>query len=177
MQLLDKLNQQAKNIKLIIFDVDGVLTDGGLYFSDEGIELKRFNSLDGLGIKLLKQNDIEVAVISVRSSKNVAHRMRNLGIEHFYQGQDDKVVAFNNLIKKLSLQAEQVAYMGDDIIDLPVMIKVGLPIAVANAHELVKENAYFVTEKIGGHGAVREVCDLLLKAQNTFNKAIEKYLT
>ncbi|BBB23338.1 3-deoxy-D-manno-octulosonate 8-phosphate phosphatase [Abyssogena phaseoliformis symbiont OG214] len=177
MQLLDKFYLQAENIKLIIFDADGVLTDGGLYFSDEGTELKRFNSLDGLGIKLLKQNGIEVAVISARNSKNVAHRMRNLGIEHFYQGQDDKVIAFNNLIKKLSLQAEQVAYMGDDIIDLPVMIKVGLPIAVANAHELVKENAYFVTEKIGGHGAVREVCDLLLKAQNTFNKAMEKYLT
>ncbi|QKQ24546.1 3-deoxy-manno-octulosonate-8-phosphatase KdsC [Candidatus Ruthia endofausta] len=177
MQLLDKFYLQAEHIKLIIFDVDGVLTDGGLYFSDEGIELKRFNSFDGLGIKLLKQNGIEVAVISARNSKNVAHRMKNLGIEHFYQGQDDKVVAFNNLIKKLSLQTEQVAYMGDDIIDLPVMRKVNLPIAVANAHELVKENACFVTEKIGGYGAVREVCDLLLKAQNTFNKAMEKYLT
>ncbi len=177
MQLLDKLNQKAKKIKLIIFDVDGVLTDGGLYFSDEGTELKRFNSLDGLGIKLLKQNGIEVAVISARSSKNVAHRMKNLGIEHFYQGQDDKLVAFNNLIKKLSFQSEQVAYMGDDIIDLPAMRKTGLPIAVANAHELVKENAYFVTKKIGGHGAVREVCDLLLKAQNAFDKAMKKYLT
>jgi 3-deoxy-D-manno-octulosonate 8-phosphate phosphatase (KDO 8-P phosphatase) len=176
MQLLDKFNQQAKNIKLIIFDVDGVLTDGGLYFSDDAVELKRFNSLDGLGIKLLKQNAIEVAVISARNSKNVAHRMKNLGIEHFYQGQNDKVVAFNKLIKELSLQAEQVAYMGDDIIDLPVMRKIGLPIAVANAHELVKENACFVTEKIGGHGAVREVCDLLLKAQNTYDKAMEKYL-
>ena len=177
MQLLDKFNQQAKNIKLIIFDVDGVLTDGGLYFSDDAVELKRFNSLDGLGIKLLKQNAIEVAVISARSSKNVAHRMKNLGIKHFYQGQNDKVVAFNKLIKDLSLQAEQIAYMGDDIIDLPVMRKIGLPIAVANAHELVKENACFVTEKIGGHGAVREVCDLLLKAQNTYDKAMEKYLT
>lgn len=177
MQLLDKFNQQAKNIKLIIFDVDGVLTDGGLYFSDDIVELKRFNSLDGIGIKLLKQNAIEVAVISAKNSKNVAHRMKNLGIEYFYQGQNDKVVAFNKLIKELSLQVEQVAYMGDDIIDLPVMRKIGLPIAVANAHELVKENACFVTEKIGGHGAVREVCDLLLKAQNTYDKAMKKYLT
>ncbi|NYT52713.1 MAG: 3-deoxy-manno-octulosonate-8-phosphatase KdsC [Candidatus Vesicomyosocius endoextente] len=177
MQLSNKFYLKAKNIKLIIFDVDGVLTDGGLYFSDKGIELKRFNSLDGLGIKLLKQNGIEPAIISARSSKNVMYRMQDLDIKHFYQGQDNKIVAFNNLIKKLSLKNEQVAYIGDDIIDLPVMRKIGLPIAVSNAHELIKENAYFVTEKIGGHGAVREVCDLLLKSQNTYNKTMNKYLT
>ncbi len=177
MQLSNKFYLKAKNIKLIIFDVDGVLTDGGLYFSDKGIELKRFNSLDGLGIKLLKQNGIEPAIISARSSKNVMYRMQDLDIKHFYQGEDNKIVAFNNLIKKLSLKNEQVAYIGDDIIDLPVMRKIGLPIAVSNAHELIKENAYFVTEKIGGHGAVREVCDLLLKSQNTYNKTMNKYLT
>ncbi|BAF62042.1 3-deoxy-manno-octulosonate-8-phosphatase KdsC [Candidatus Vesicomyidisocius calyptogenae] len=177
MQLSNKFYLKAKNIKLIIFDVDGVLTDGGLYFSDKGIELKRFNSLDGLGIKLLKQNGIESAIISARSSKNVMYRMKNLDIKHFYQGQDNKIVAFNNLIKKLSLKTEQVAYIGDDIIDLPVMRKIGLPIAVSNAHELVKKNAYFITKKIGGHGAVREVCDLLLQSQNTYNKTMDKYLT
>ncbi len=177
MQLSNKFCLKAKNIKLIIFDVDGVLTDGGLYFSDKGIELKRFNSLDGLGIKLLKQNGIESAIISARNSKNVIYRMKNLDIKHLYQGQDNKIVAFNNLIKKLSLKTEQVAYIGDDIIDLPVMRKIGLPIAVSNAHELVKENAFFVTEKIGGHGAVREVCDLLLQSQNTYNKTMDKYLT
>jgi 3-deoxy-D-manno-octulosonate 8-phosphate phosphatase (KDO 8-P phosphatase) len=177
MKLLNKAYLQAKKIKLIIFDVDGVLTDGGLYFSDEGIEIKRFNALDGLGIKLLKQNNIEPAIISARKSANVAHRMKNLGIEHFYQGQTDKKIAYQKLINKLSLRADEVAYMGDDIIDLPVMLQVGLPIAVANAHDLVKNNACFITKKNGGHGAVREVCDFILKAQDKFDIAMEFYLT
>lgn len=166
----------AQKIKLIIFDVDGVLTDGGLYFSDEGVEFKRFNSLDGLGIKILKDNGIEPAVITARSSKTVEHRMQNLGIEHYYQGQDDKAVAFTRLLNTLSLNAAEVAYVGDDIIDLPVMSKVGLAIAVSNAHDLVKENAHLVTTKAGGNGAVREVCDFLLKAQGKFELAMQPYL-
>ncbi|WPE16422.1 3-deoxy-manno-octulosonate-8-phosphatase KdsC [Candidatus Thioglobus autotrophicus] len=176
MKLLNKAYLRAKKIKLIIFDVDGVLTDGGLYFSDEGIELKRFNSLDGLGIKLLKKSGVEPAVISARDTPNVAHRMKNLGIEHFYQGQNDKLIAFNQLLEKLTIEADQVAYMGDDIIDLPVMRNIGLPIAVANAHELVKDNACLITEKRGGHGAVREACDFILKAQNNYDSAMSAYL-
>jgi 3-deoxy-D-manno-octulosonate 8-phosphate phosphatase (KDO 8-P phosphatase) len=140
----------AKKIKLIIFDVDGVLTDGGLYFTDDGTEFKRFNSLDGHGIKLLKENGIEPAVISARNSKSVNHRMQNLGVKHFYQGQSNKVIAFNALLEKLHINADEVAYMGDDVIDLPVMTKVGFAIAVANAHDLVKQNAHLVTQKIGG---------------------------
>ena len=167
----------AKKIKLIIFDVDGVLTDGGLYYSDLGLEFKRFNSLDGLGIKLLKENGIEPAVITARNSKSVGYRMQNLAIEHFYQGQNDKMVAFNQLLAKLCLEETQVAYMGDDVIDLPVMNKAGFAIAPANAHDLVKQQADLITDKIGGHGAVREVCDLLLKAQNKFNDAVSIYLT
>jgi 3-deoxy-D-manno-octulosonate 8-phosphate phosphatase (KDO 8-P phosphatase) len=171
------INRLARKIKLIIFDVDGVLTDGGLYFSDAGLELKRFNSLDGLGIKLLQENGIEPAVISARQSKNVEYRMKNLGIRHFYQGQNDKVIAFKTLLKNLSLTPEQVAYMGDDVIDLPVMTKVGLPIAVANAHDLVKANAKIITQKMGGHGAVREICDFLLKAQGKFDHVMSPYLS
>ncbi|HIB30851.1 MAG TPA: phenylphosphate carboxylase subunit delta, partial [Candidatus Thioglobus sp.] len=125
MNLLNKAYLRAKKIKLIIFDVDGVLTDGGLFFSDEGIELKRFNSLDGLGIKLLNEYGVEPAIISARNSPNVAHRMNNLKIKHFYQGQSDKLIAYNDLLEKLSLNADQVAYVGDDIIDLPVMRQVG----------------------------------------------------
>lgn len=176
MQLLNKSHLRAKHIKLVIFDVDGVLTDGGLYFSDEGIEFKRFNSLDGLGIKILRNNDIQSAVITARSSSTVKHRMENLGIEHYYQGQDDKLIAFHDLLKKLKLDSNEVAYVGDDVIDLPVMTKVGLPIAVANAHDVVKSKACLITDKIGGHGAVREVCDFLLKAQNKFDDAMNVYL-
>ncbi|BAS68466.1 3-deoxy-manno-octulosonate-8-phosphatase KdsC [Bathymodiolus septemdierum thioautotrophic gill symbiont] len=169
----DKL---AKKIKLIIFDVDGVLTDGGLYFAEDGSEIKRFNALDGHGIKMLKDNGVEVAVISARNTKSVEYRMKNLGIKHFYQGQSDKVVAFNALLKTLSVSADEVAYVGDDVIDLPVMSKVGFAIAVANAHDLVKQHAHLTTDKIGGHGAVREVCDFILRAQGNFDKAMAPYL-
>ncbi len=177
MQLLNKSYLRAKEIKLIIFDVDGVLTDGGLYFSDEGMEFKRFHSLDGHGIKMIKDFGIEPAVITARNSNNVAHRMKNLGIDYFYQGQSDKVVAYNDLMAKLSLEPKQIAYMGDDVIDLPVMNKVGLPIAVANAHDLVKEKSCIITESSGGNGAVREACDFLLKAQDKYDEAMSIYLT
>lgn len=176
MKLLNKSYLRAKDIKLIIFDVDGVLTDGGLYFSDEGMEFKRFHSLDGHGIKMIKHYGIEPAVITARESGNVKHRMQNLGIEHYYQGQTNKVSAYKDLLEKLNLTNNQVAYMGDDVVDLPVMKQVGLPIAPNNAHELVKENACVVTDNIGGNGAVREVCDFLLKAQNKYDEAMGQYL-
>lgn len=166
----------VNKIQLIIFDVDGVLTDGGLYFTEDGAEFKRFNSLDGHGIKMLKDNGVEVAVITARDSKTVAYRMKNLGIAHFYQGQSDKVVAFSDLLQKLNLSADEVAYVGDDVIDLPVMTKVGFAIAVANAHDTVKQYANLITEKSGGHGAVREVCDFILKAQCKFDDAMKLYL-
>ena len=171
-----KAAELANKIQLVIFDVDGVLTDGGLYFTEDGTELKRFNSLDGHGIKMLKDNGVEVAVITARDSKAVAYRMKNLGIAHLYQGQADKVVAFSDLLKKLNLSADEVAYVGDDVIDLPVMTKVGFSIAVANAHDTVKQYANLITEKSGGHGAVREVCDFILKAQGKFDDAMKLYL-
>ena len=171
-----KAAELANKIQLVIFDVDGVLTDGGLYFTEDGTELKRFNSLDGHGIKMLKDNGVEVAVITARDSKAVAYRMKNLGIAHLYQGQSDKVVAFSDLLKKLNLSADEVAYVGDDVIDLPVMTKVGFSIAVANAHDTVKQYANLITEKSGGHGAVREVCDFILKAQGKFDDAMKLYL-
>ena len=176
MSLSNKTHLIAQKIKLIIFDVDGVLTDGGLYFSDEGMEFKRFNSLDGHGIKMLKTAGVEPAIITARESGNVKHRMENLGIEHYYQGQSDKVLAFKDLLSKLNLSADEVAYMGDDVIDLPVMTQVGLPIAPANAHDLVKEKSSLVTEKMGGYGAVREACDFLLKAQDKYDTMMRTYL-
>ncbi|MCS5592344.1 MAG: 3-deoxy-manno-octulosonate-8-phosphatase KdsC [Gammaproteobacteria bacterium] len=168
--------ENAKSIKLLILDVDGVLTDGGLYFDDNGGELKRFNALDGHGIKMLMDAGIEVGIISARNSKPVAHRLEGLGIKHHYQGQTNKVVAFEALLKTLCLDSTQVAYVGDDVIDLPVMSKVALPIAVANAHTFVKEHAVLTTKNTGGNGAVREVCDYLLVSQNKYDDLMASYL-
>ena len=138
MQLNNKALDYAKLVKLLILDVDGVLTDGGLYFDDNGTELKRFNALDGHGIKMLRNSGVEVAIISARKAECVAHRMKSLGVEHYYQGQSNKVMAYTQLLDKLNLKPTQVAFVGDDVIDLPVMSKVSLPIAVANAHDFVK---------------------------------------
>jgi 3-deoxy-D-manno-octulosonate 8-phosphate phosphatase (KDO 8-P phosphatase) len=176
MQFNNKALDNAKLTKLLILDVDGVLTDGGLYFDDNGAEFKRFNALDGHGIKMLRNSGVEVAIISARKSKCVAHRMKGLGIEHYYQGQSDKYIAYSQLLEKLNLTGDQVAYVGDDVIDLPVMSKVSLPIAVSNAHDFVKKHAIATTEKHGGHGAVREVCDALLQAQNCYDALMNTYL-
>tara|TARA_B110000914_G_C15362884_1_gene399413 strand:+ start:216 stop:749 length:534 start_codon:yes stop_codon:yes gene_type:complete len=176
MELDNKATNSAKSIKLLILDVDGVLTDGGLYFDDNGSEFKRFNALDGHGIKMLLDSSIEVAIISARHAKCVAHRMDGLGVKHYYQGQSNKTIAFEELLTKLDLQPNQVAYVGDDVIDLPVMSKVAMPIAVANAHPYVKEHAVLTTQNTGGNGAVREVCDLLLTAQNKYDGLMAAYL-
>ena len=172
----NKISESAKSVKLLILDVDGVLTDGGLYFDDNGGEFKRFNALDGHGIKMLLEIGVEVAIISARYSKPVAYRLEGLGIKHYYQGQSNKVAAYKELLEKLDLSAHQVAYVGDDVIDLPVMSKVALPIAVANAHPFVKEHAVLTTQNTGGNGAVREVCDYLLVALGKYDDLMDSYL-
>jgi len=170
------INDLAKNIKLLILDVDGVMTDGGLYFDENGSEIKRFNALDGHGIKMLIESGIEVAIISARQNKTVQFRADNLGIKHCYLGSKNKNIEFLQLINKLNIDKNQVAYMGDDIIDLPVMTQVFLPIAVANAHIEVKNRSKYITKKLGGDGAVREVCDEILKSQNKYDLILNKYL-
>lgn len=165
----DKVYLLAKKIKLLICDIDGVLTDGGLYFDYNGNELKRFYAQDGHGLKTLMQFGIEVAVISARKTPAVEHRMKNLGIKHYYQGQSNKTKSLYDLLTKLKLKADEVAYVGDDVIDLTVMRQVGLPIAVDNAVESIKPYAKLITKKQGGNGAVREVCDFLLKSQGFEN--------
>lgn len=174
---LDNNYLKAKKIKLLICDVDGVLTDGGLYFNDKGEEMKRFNSLDGHGLKMLQSSGIEVAIITARESELTTHRMKNLGIKQIFQGQADKTKALEILKKELNLENEQIAYVGDDVIDLPVMSKIGLSIAVANAHDEVKNYANFITKKTGGNGAVREVCDYLLKAQKKYDTLMQQYIS
>lgn len=167
---------KAARIKLVIFDVDGVLTDGSLYYDAEGRELKVFHSRDGHGMKMLQNTGVEIAVITARTSEAVSHRMAGLGIQHVYQGQKDKYAAFRNLLSKLNLDAQQVAYVGDDVIDLPVMLHVGLAIAVQDAHSLVKHHCHWQTPALGGRGAAREVCELIMKAQHTLDTQLQAYL-
>lgn len=166
---------KAKKIKLLILDVDGVLTDGKLFFDEQGKEYKAFNARDGLGIKLLQKAGIKVAVISGRSSKPVALRMEMLGIDLVYLGQTDKSHAFREIITKAGCTAEQAAHVGDDLIDLPVFIQVGLAIAVQDANEQVLPYVDWQTRLPGGQGAVREVCDYLLQVQGKMTVLVESF--
>jgi len=168
--------EKASCIRLVIFDVDGVLTDGSLYLGNNGEEFKTFNIKDGLGIKLLMQFGVDVGVITGRSSKLVAQRMESLGVKHIYQGQAEKLPAYQGLLAKLELDPEQVAYVGDDLIDLPLMRRTGLAVAVQDAHSLVKLHAHWQTPSAGGRGAARDVCELIMKAQGTLDEAYQAYL-
>jgi len=168
--------EKAADIKLVIFDVDGVLTDGGLFFGDDGQEYKAFYSRDGLGIKMLQKTGVEVGVITARESKLVIHRMNNLGIEHLYQGRLDKIRAYEEMIEKLGVTQQQTAYVGDDVVDLPVMQRAGLAVAVADAHPFVKQHAHWTTQHGGGRGAARDVCELILQAQGNLEAQLNSFL-
>jgi 3-deoxy-D-manno-octulosonate 8-phosphate phosphatase (KDO 8-P phosphatase) len=173
---MQSIVEKAKKLKLLILDVDGVLTDGKLFFDNDGNEYKSFHAQDGHGIKMLRQTGVEVAVISGRKSKSVALRMKNLGIEYVYQGHENKIAAFNEIIEKIGITPEQAAHVGDDVIDLPVMIRVGLAIAVNDANFAVKQHADWCTALPGGQGAVREVCDFIMQAQGHFDEMLNAYL-
>jgi 3-deoxy-D-manno-octulosonate 8-phosphate phosphatase (KDO 8-P phosphatase) len=165
------IEQRAARIRLAIFDVDGVLTDGRLYFTERGEELKVFNVRDGHGIRMLRDAGIHVAVISGRESRAVAVRMSELGVEHVYMGRSNKLLVFDGLLRSLKLSAEVACYLGDDLPDLPVLRRCGLSVAVADAHPLVRERAHWVTTNPGGRGAAREVCELVLQAQGKLRGA------
>ena len=167
---------KAAQIQLVIFDVDGVLTDGRLYLGNDGNEYKAFHIRDGHGIKMLLDAGVEVAIISGRRAASVERRMADLGIRYAYQGVQDKLSAFNSLQARLGLTAEQVAYVGDDLIDLPVMIRVGLAIAVQDADPFVKQHAHWQTPSCGGRGAARDVCELLLEARGRLTTLRSRYL-
>lgn len=171
-----KLLEKATEIKCLISDVDGVLTDGRLYIDNFGNELKTFDVQDGMGLKLLLCADIHVAIITTSRNKVIDHRMAQLGIKHYFKGQVDKNAAFQSLKASLSLQDEDFAYIGDDLPDLPIIQQVGLGIAVANAVLTVKESANWITQNRGGCGAVREVCDFLLQAREGQTDALKRYL-
>ncbi|HEX6833996.1 MAG TPA: 3-deoxy-manno-octulosonate-8-phosphatase KdsC [Rudaea sp.] len=170
------IRERAARVRLAVFDVDGVLTDGRLLYSDDGREFKSFHVHDGLGLKRLIANQIEVAIITSRMSHMVTERTAELGIAHVYQGQDDKLACYNELLHALKLSAEQTSYCGDDLPDLAIMTRVGLSIAVANAHPWVRERAHWRTRHAGGDGAVREVCDLLLAAHGRGEAELAAFL-
>jgi len=156
----------AKDIKLLICDVDGVFSDGLIYMGNNGEELKTFHTRDGYGVKSLMNAGIEIAIITGRRSQIVENRMKALGINLIYQGQDDKIKAYQDICTKLDIAPEQTGYIGDDLIDWPVMEQVALKVCVADGHPLLARRANYVTSIRGGHGAVREVCDLILQARN-----------
>jgi 3-deoxy-D-manno-octulosonate 8-phosphate phosphatase (KDO 8-P phosphatase) len=167
---------RAKNIRLIAFDVDGIMTDGGLYLSDSGEEFKRFNSLDGHGLKMLKASGVELAIITGRTSRCVELRAKNLGITHLYQGIEKKREAMRELLAKLNLAPESAAFMGDDVVDLPAMSFVGMAFSVPGAQQIVRDRAHYVTSRQAGYGAVREVCEYLMAAQGTLDGQLAPYL-
>jgi 3-deoxy-D-manno-octulosonate 8-phosphate phosphatase (KDO 8-P phosphatase) len=168
--------ERAKQIRMVIFDVDGVLTDGSLFLGDDGQEYKAFNSRDGHGMTMLRQTGVKLAVITGRSSEVVRIRMQSLGVEHVYQGRRDKVPAYEELKRASGLADEQIAYVGDDVVDLPVMRRVGLSIAVADAHPLLQQHAHWHTRSPGGRGAGRDVCELIMEAQGNLGTMMERYL-
>ena len=170
------INTRAANIKLVAFDIDGVMTDGGLHYTDDGHELKTFNVQDGLGVVLLRRSGIKVAIITGRTSNVVSCRAKDLGVEHVFHGVGDKGAVSGQLLEQLGLQWSELAFMGDDLIDLPAMTRCGLAIAPANARQIVKERAHMVTEAGGGKGVVREAIEFILAAQGKLDAAFAPYL-
>ena len=172
----DDARQRASRLKLMAFDVDGVLSEGSLFYTDQGVEMKAFNSLDGLGMNMLQRAGLTVAVITGRKARCVELRMQNLGIELLYQGIGDKLATLHALLDKLGLRADEAGYMGDDIVDIRIMDACGFSATPADAHFLAKKYARFVSGKPGGKGAVREVCELILDTQGKLDTALAPYL-
>ena len=182
MSVIDKsrfdpmLLERASRIRLLVLDVDGVLTDGRLYFDNQGNELKAFNTRDGLGIRALQSAGAVLALITGRQSEIVKRRAANLGIEHVYQGSNDKLEAYNELLAITGFDEQQVCYAGDDWIDIPVLDRVGLAVTVADADEVVKNRVHWITPRAGGYGAVRDICELILVAQDAHQRVLDGIL-
>lgn len=166
---------KAQPVKLLILDVDGVLTDGTVYLDNNGLQQLGFHIQDGLGIKLLQKTGVSVAIITGRQSHIVALRAEMLGIKYVYQGNINKRAAYADLKALLQLTDNEIAYVGDDLPDLPLLQQVGLSIAVANARDIIKQFADWQTQACGGHGAVREACELIMQAQGTWEAIIDEF--
>lgn len=170
------MHTRALTIKLLLLDVDGVLTDGLLYYGQAGETMKTFHARDGLGIRLLLENGITVGLITGRSSKIVEHRAEELGIPHVYQGRLNKLDALKELMETLKIDLTDVAFMGDDIIDLPILSRVGLSACPQDAHSTIQKTVHFISQYPGGRGAVRELCDLLLTTQHKLEPILQRTL-
>jgi len=168
--------ERARQVRLVIFDVDGVLTDGRIFLNDAGEETKGFHSRDGHGMKLLKQAGLETAIISGRTARCVEVRASGLDVGVLYQGVEDKLAVYEELLRRTGLTPEQTAYIGDDVVDLPVMRRCGFAACVPEAPEVVRAHAHYICRLPGGLGAVREWCEMILRAQGRFDQALARYL-
>ena len=173
----DGARARARRLKLMAFDVDGVLSDGSLFYSDAGIEIKAFNTLDGFGLKMLQQAGITVAIITGRRARCVELRAQDLGIQYLYQAVDNKLEVMHSLLAELGLGTDDAGYMGDDILDLPVMTACAFSATPGDGHALVQRYAALTTERHGGRGAVREACEFILDAQGKLAATLAPYLT
>jgi len=167
--------EKLKHIQLLLLDVDGVLTDGSIIYTDAGSETKIFNARDGFGLKLVMQAGIKVGIVTGRSSNALRHRCDNLGIRYLFDGLADKAIILEKIAAQTGVGPDNAAFVGDDLPDLPIMKRAGLSIAVADAHEIVRQRADWTTQARGGHGAVREVCEALLKAQGLWDQIVARY--
>jgi len=170
------LVERAARIRMLVLDVDGVLTDGRLYFDNQGNEMKSFSTRDGLGLRALQSQGLVLAFITGRKSEIVAQRAAQLGVTHVYQGRDDKLNAFNELLSDTGMDEQNTCYAGDDWIDIPVLDRVGLAVTVADADDVVKNRVHWVTRRSGGNGAVREICDLILASQDLDQSVLDGIL-
>jgi 3-deoxy-D-manno-octulosonate 8-phosphate phosphatase (KDO 8-P phosphatase) len=171
-----ELTARARAIRLLILDVDGVLTDGRLYYADDGVELKAFNIQDGLGMRMLSASGVTIAIISGRRSKALERRAQNLGVAHVFQGVNDKLSVFQELLTRLSLDARAAAAIGDDLPDLPVLRRCELAVSVPDAPVLVRDHVHYVTQRRGGHGAVRELCEMIMAAQGNLEARLQEFM-
>ena len=166
---------RARAIRVLLFDVDGVLTDGSLFYGDDGQEYKSFHARDGHGIRMLRDTGVEAAILTGRTSQVVLHRARNLGISRVVQGARDKLQSYLSILAETGIRAEQTAYIGDDLVDLPVLRRCGLACTVPDAPAEVKARVHYVAEAAAGRGAVREVCELIMRAQGNWAAQLAQY--
>lgn len=176
MNIPEHIISKAQKIKLLILDVDGVMTDNKLYYGDNGVEYKSFNTRDGHGMVLLQKSQVDIGIITGRKSQVVSNRMKDLKIKHVYQGVPDKLPTFLKLVADLGLELDEIAYVGDDILDLPILLRVGFGITPANGDNEVKSRVHYISQHSGGEGCVREVCEIIMRSQGTWQQHMDFFL-